>query len=284
MSRPISWNRIKNSELLGMTLIEVLLVFIFAFLLVLNVFYRDQAKANAQLGQLDDIAEVVEEIGANLIESDENDGAARQRIARDQDIAGLVLAKLNRIDAALDRFNKLAQFHKADVWDRIQRYGGVENALAMLERTEREASQEARENDRLRAAVNAAGIDVPDVPIGGAGDQPGNCWYSDRVSKKGDQYLLHVTIHENQLAIRRAWPNDREQEVQQAVFQPIVNAVPTTLSYEQFMHLAKPLFEYSKSENCRFYVRVDEQAQSKEGFLAGLRAVEERFYKLAENF
>ena len=64
----------------------------------------------------------------------------------------------------------------------------------------------------------------------------------------------------------------------------LLEQVPGSLSYEEFMTLADDAFEHSKTRTCRFIVRASDRATTKEGFQRGLKTIQERFYYWAENF
>ena len=58
----VAWHRLKSAEIVGMTLIELLLLFVFTFLLVMNLFYKDREIATANDRDRFQIATVAEEI------------------------------------------------------------------------------------------------------------------------------------------------------------------------------------------------------------------------------
>ncbi|MDL3986889.1 hypothetical protein [Shewanella xiamenensis] len=101
------------------------------------------------------------------------------------------------------------------------------------------------------------------------------CWAD---SKTGSiEFMFDVTILEDGVVFARGWPESRNE---QALADPVILSVIGEYNKSN-EHLAKtrPIFEDSVKNNCRHFVRVSDQAISKDAFKKHLLAIEQHFYK-----
>jgi len=102
------------------------------------------------------------------------------------------------------------------------------------------------------------------------------CWED---GNKKIQYLLRLKIYSDSIQLWRNWPQDRQGEVNQfALLKNIKNSKKLTIN--EFRALAQPIFEKSKVNECRHYVRITEdQNISMKDFKRNLLVIESYFYK-----
>ena len=273
--KPVSWNRLKESELVGMTLIELLLVFIFAFLLVLNIYYRQSKVLKADVDEVQHIvSSISQHFPADAVDDPDD-------FAPDM---SETLEELKKVEEAIAALAEADAFSEPDLWRIVTNKGGLANVIDALKEFEEHLETLEAQNDAMEEALAEAGLETPDVVAGGKGDRPGNCWYSDPIRKRGDQYLLHVTILEDRLIVRPAWPEERAKDAELLPIDDLLARIPGELSGAEFMRLTRAVFDKSVPNNCRYFVRVFEKADTKRGFQDRLREIESRFYKYPENF
>lgn len=101
------------------------------------------------------------------------------------------------------------------------------------------------------------------------------CWANAKTG--AIEFMFDVTIYEDGVIFARGWPDSRHE---QAMAAPVIQSVigEYTLNSE---HLAKtrPIFNDSVNNGCRHFVRVSDQAVSKDAFKKHLLAIEQHFYK-----
>ncbi|WP_394562154.1 hypothetical protein [Aquipseudomonas alcaligenes] len=78
------------------------------------------------------------------------------------------------------------------------------------------------------------------------------CW-ADEQGKI--QYLFSVELHEHELNVARAWPDNREADAQALPNIQSVMAVASS-DYPRFLDAVKPISDLSRKLNCRHYVRI----------------------------
>jgi hypothetical protein len=106
----------------------------------------------------------------------------------------------------------------------------------------------------------------------GLGKPP--CW-ADAAGKV--QYLYTVTIHEEGVSAAPAWPSERSSDAQAVAAIP---ALPgDRLSLAEFARRAQPIRAWSDQHDCRHYVFVRDEAQTKRSFKQNLLRIEDYFYK-----
>ena len=111
---------------------------------------------------------------------------------------------------------------------------------------------------------------------------PPPCWLNE---KGQPMYILVVTIWEDGLVVAPDWPADRAEEAWTTPGIESLMAPPNgRWSKEEFHQRALPVLEWSQAQDpeCRHFVRVFDQAESKAGFKTGLAAIEGYFYKYLE--
>ena len=110
----------------------------------------------------------------------------------------------------------------------------------------------------------------------GQGTEHPTCWAT---STGKQEYIFDITLTDAGIVVAdNALPNrvsaQKNLPLQQMIFDQ-------ELSHEVFLRTALPLYEWSKKEDCRFFVRVYDQTgpHEKSLYKNRLQAVESRFYK-----
>ncbi len=103
------------------------------------------------------------------------------------------------------------------------------------------------------------------------------CW-SD--AKGRLEYLYAVTIHEDGVSVAPRWPAGRAEAVERI---PGAIALPgVRLSLDEFDRRAAPILAWSEEKECRHYVYIRDEAETKDAFKRQLLEVEGFFYKYLE--
>lgn len=166
------------------------------------------------------------------------------------------------------------------VTEALQEAQRARERVARLEEAASEARGESERLDRLlrERTSQLEYVQERNRAAGRGMDHP-PCW----VSPAGRiEYLLSITVGEEFLSTRPAWPAHRESE---ALSLPGIGALlDGALSPEAFAERSGPILAWSKSQEpeCRHFVRVDESADTVDGFKDGLLAIESAFYKYLE--
>jgi hypothetical protein len=111
---------------------------------------------------------------------------------------------------------------------------------------------------------------------GGKGTEKPACWASPDTGKP--EYIFDIALTSTGVRIRDNALPHRKEEQQQLPLQTMVFDVE--LSPEHFKVAALTLYEWSVTNNCRFFVQVFDltQAHEKDIYKRHLRTVGERFY------
>ncbi|WP_031434257.1 hypothetical protein [Methylomarinum vadi] len=96
------------------------------------------------------------------------------------------------------------------------------------------------------------------------------------------QYLYRITIHEQTVTVEAAWPDSRAADASR--LPGAAELAGQTLSLGAFQAKAAPIFQWSKSHECRHFVRIhDDPNTSKKAFKTTLLTIESVFYKYLEH-
>lgn len=139
----------------------------------------------------------------------------------------------------------------------------------------KDAASLKAENERLRARQ----AELEDGGDGvGKGTEMPSCWFDPATGKT--EFIFDVALTSSGLIVR-----DRDAPPRQAAEKarlPIEITFDTELSPEAFLSQARPLFEWSVRNECRFFVRAFDRTapHEKELFKQRLLTLEQRFYKL----
>lgn len=92
------------------------------------------------------------------------------------------------------------------------------------------------------------------------------------------QYVYAITINESSMMVERAWPEVLQSRVDSMPF--IAAAIGQYETKRSFWRSTNELYQDSVANECRHFVRIDDQAISKDAFKSYLLAIERHFYKL----
>ena len=92
--------------------------------------------------------------------------------------------------------------------------------------------------------------------------------------------MYAITIREQGYDIRSVWPDHREEEAETI---PGARAMSEAATLTSFRNAASEVLGWSKRHDCRHYVRVSDEAESKQAFKNGLLTIEDYFYKYLED-
>ncbi len=101
------------------------------------------------------------------------------------------------------------------------------------------------------------------------------CWAD--VNTGAIEYIYNVIINENSIIVTRAWPDSREELVLRTPH--IMNALGEYNINSEFLEMTRALFVDSKENKCRHFVRIIDEAISKDAFKKQLLTIEHHFYK-----
>ena len=114
------------------------------------------------------------------------------------------------------------------------------------------------------------------APTNGKGIEKTSCWLN---TSNKPEYLFNVTLTSQGIMVHgRLHPPRRQQELAQLPLSTIKRKLP--LSSSSFRSQTRPIFDWSKESNCRFFVKVSDQTGPAEKALYKhyLRVVGEHFY------
>jgi hypothetical protein len=117
--------------------------------------------------------------------------------------------------------------------------------------------------EHMRQRCGRGGIDYPP------------CWADPTTGTI--VYIYDITIHEETIDVVRAWPDWRDPEVR--AIPGAAELLGRGYSIRAFSERAWPILAWSNAESCRHYVRIYDEAETKDGFKRTLLTVEQFFYK-----
>lgn len=121
------------------------------------------------------------------------------------------------------------------------------------------------QNQNMRTRLNNLGNGLVYPP----------CWANPETGTI--EYVYNVTIEEDSLTVEAAWPSSRDPYVDRSPH--IRNALGSYAINREFIIATQRLFEESRTLDCRHFVRIYDNAISKDAFKAQLLTVENHFYK-----
>lgn len=237
----------RRGSVLGLTVAEVSLLFVFIILLMIAGPARREQE----------MTEMLADFGMTVGDTAQLRSALRDQIVhdtvRERAWKELVPASDERGTASelVTRLNALAE-RRSD-------------SLKMVQSTTVEISRLRRQVDGLRREVNLArgGSDFPSCSY----DEDGERVFLFDVALRDEGYWLQLTVSSLEMALTFSGPDPR-------------GVVGRTLSETEFLDGVLDLYGWSVEHECRFFVNVyDETGQSKDIFKQRLSVLERRFYK-----
>lgn len=121
------------------------------------------------------------------------------------------------------------------------------------------------QNINLRGQLEKAGNGLDHPP----------CWADPETGKI--QYLFNAEINENSIEFKPGWPESRAT---QATGNPNITRIPAVYrTNDDMWKQTKYLYEESVRQECRHFVYVNDNADSKSSFKRYLLGIENHFYK-----
>jgi len=289
----------RRAFLVGMTLNELVFLLFFLLLIVSAVLLQNKGREADQ--QAEQAKRLFDELGQTQQQLDQ---AFKKLILQEA-----MLSRLENIGSGRDP-KELDQFFSRLIEDR-RKAAQLDQAQDQARALQTEVEALRRDSQTIRQSLDQAGIDRPvaqavDALIAtlrsrqqqnrdlqgrlgyvtnklrayqGSGVDHPPCWV-DPVSGK-IEYLYRITILENGLVIDAAWPVSRRQAA--GDLPGALDLVGRTLSKSEFLHRARPIYDWSRQHGCRHFVRaVDAPSTSKHAFKDKLLTIEAYFYKLLE--
>ena len=275
----------RGQLLFSVSLTEVVLLLVFLFLLLLvPQLVNERARADEQREALIDLQEqlhgydqILQTLTQEFDDSEEFIRLVREAASQEGEIHRLE-KQLSEREAAERVPPSGEELRKRQQEELRQLQEQALITLSELSGKIEEADLSSRDSGtrvtRLRALLANC-----ERRIGRGGRDYPPCWI---VSEDGpdfgrEEYLLNITISDQGIGVEPGWPVHRETE---AIAIPGVSAiVGQSFSEVPFRAHAKPVLDWSNAQNCRHYVRIFDQAETKPAFKSQLLAVEDSFYK-----
>ncbi len=121
------------------------------------------------------------------------------------------------------------------------------------------------QNTNLRNKLASLGSGVDHPP----------CWANKKTGNI--EYLFDVIINENSIVVNKGWPKTRNQQAIKDI--NITKVIGEYSTNSLFWDSGLSLFEESKINQCRHFVRVYDHSESKKAFKLYLSGIENYFYK-----
>jgi hypothetical protein len=275
----------RKGLVLGLTMAEVaiLIIFVLLLLLVFGELQRVEVLAKfegkepitpTELAQLRaggaTLQRIAHEMGVQFADTSE-DFTRLVRVLREGMRSPTARAAVSDANGALQDI-KHARTEVKRVLDSA-RNGGSEAVARQVEQQGYRIGNQEGQLQRLERRLQEAGQ--------GKGERP--CW----AQQFGQiDYLYEVVLTSAGIRMREyPYPDGSERAVQRRSL-PAPRADPNqTLSEEEFLRGTKPLFDWSRQNDCRFFVVVYDATASHEKplYKSLLRTVEGHFYKRLDN-
>lgn len=141
----------------------------------------------------------------------------------------------------------------------------VDNPVEEVSKVLQKNSDVKGQNANLRNELNKAGNGLDHPP----------CWAEAGTGKI--QYIFNVEINENSIEFKPGWPESRSA---QATANSDIMRIPAVYTTNADMwRQTKSLYEESVRQECRHFVYVNDNADSKISFKRYLLGIENHFYK-----
>jgi len=277
----------RRGMVLGFTLAEIMVLIIFALLLAVSwhLAAKDKEIDKLKAAQEQEIAALREKVETLEIEAEaleeqvargddfddlfrELEQAKEQRAAQEQEIAALH-EKVEALEIETKPLKERATV--AEKFMEMAREAGVPTDDP--EKAVQEIASHLEQLANVREGMKAAGLDDSQITefvenslsklakaewLGKGTEMPA-CWTS-RTGKS--EYIFDVALtsrgiitHDNALPHRTA--EQAQLPLQTIVFDQEVQP-------EQFLKMSRPVFEWSKREGCRFFVRISDRTKGEE--------------------
>lgn len=279
----------RRSFLLGMTLNELAFMMFFLLMLLSTAALHDKTE------QLDQASRKNSELELEISRAQQNLDASFKRLQLLESSLGRIAGlgpnpSREQLDQAFEKLQAVESLSQIATenkrlkealhqWDQLQnQLSGIDpdavpaqTLKALIEKTQ--SAQRDRQNLRgqlhfLQQQLKGNGLDHPP------------CWADPETG--AIHYLYRITIHEQTLRIEAAWPGSRSGDAN--AIPGAVNLAGQTLDLDTFKAKADPVLQWSKTHECRHFVRIhDDPLTTKRTFKTALLTIESVFYKYLEH-
>jgi hypothetical protein len=166
--------------------------------------------------------------------------------------------KPENIEIYIEAINQITKFIDKE---KIKTNDAAEIVQTMIEKINTLTGQNANLRRRLGELGN--GLDHPP------------CWADEQGNI---QYVYSIKIKEDGMIVERAWPVNLQSRVDTMPY--IEAAIGSYKNKLTFWRATNQLYQDSVKNECRHFVKIDDQAISKDAFKSYLLAIERYFYKL----
>jgi hypothetical protein len=140
----------------------------------------------------------------------------------------------------------------------------LEQLLAQIQTAQQEQQSLQGQVAYLQKKLKGNGLDHPP------------CWAD--AQSGAVEYLYNITLYEQKIHIAAAWPQHRLADLRS--IPNAQNLADKILTQAQLAQQVQPIFAWSKTHNCRHFVRIkDDKSTSKAAFKRQMLAIEAYFYK-----
>lgn len=185
------------------------------------------------------------------------------------------------LEAEIEKYSSLIGDHpQLDLDDIAQKMSEFQEIQQILEGDGLESNESVLDKvKQLRTNVNDiigqnANIRKKLEALGNGLDHP-PCWANPLTGNI--EYVFDIVINENTLEVHKGWLESRNE---QALTNPsIMKAIGEYSTNSLLWDSTAALFNESKIQNCRHFVRVYDHSESKAAFKSYLLGIENHFYK-----
>jgi hypothetical protein len=281
----------RRAFLLGMTLNELAFILFFLLLLISALTLKSKdAELHEKYSNIEKLAERLAAISSELTETKKKLELQEKVVNRleefvpnsspeslDDIFKKLVLAEEQekQLREARSELKKLARYEE---FEKKLEKAGVEGSPEkkleqLMEKLQDSKDQERTLQGRVQYLTNKL-----NQCVGTGLDHP-PCW-ADKTTGS-IEYLYRITIFEDSLNVKAIWPQHRAKDA--GKIPGVISLAENRLSPDSFRLLAEPIFDWSKKQGCRHFVRIRDDANtSKQAYKNQLLTIESYFYKYLE--
>ena len=287
------WKKIRGSEILGLSLTELLMLITFALLLVMAIFFRDLQAALSVSEGIEPIMRAATEHAKKSREVMEiyfgiktpplsSPSPADQFALSDTALSALIS------EAEKPEAQKHLRQHKLpEIWSELT------NARRSAEEAKTQAQELQEKLDQFEQELAGLAKNIPELEKRnrnlegmvknlknrGTGRDHPPCW----TTPQGEiEFTYEVRVGESEFTIRPILPEYRIADLIQVSNDSTLRQ-SRQMARPEFRKKMRPFFDYGSSANpqCRFWVKVvdDTGPASKDAWKSGLAIVERFFYK-----
>jgi multidrug efflux pump subunit AcrA (membrane-fusion protein) len=173
----------------------------------------------------------------------------------------------------LDQLQREVQsLQRYKLLDKIITSSGL--ADSSFHKIEQVLQQEKKISQQLHLLKGRLAYSQKKLKNSGLGYPP--CWADPQSGAV--EYLYTITLYEQVMLIEAAWPDYRKADLN--LIPDAEKLVGQKLDQQQMRKLVKPIFNWSKSHECRHFIRIKDQKEtSKQAFKQQMLVIEDYFYK-----